>query len=84
MVRTATTLLISALAIGGCTKEQPQPTKAEIKATVDSIVDSRTPDLIRQNEESLSYRMTVEVKQKADSIVAARLGLAPAPPPPQR
>lgn len=43
-----------------------------VHAKVDSIVGSRMEEINRKAMEDLDQRMTIEVKQKADSIIAAR------------
>lgn len=43
-----------------------------VNAQVDSIVGARMEEINRQAMEDLDHRMAIEVKQKADSIIAAR------------
>lgn len=43
-----------------------------VQAKVDSIVGSRLEEINRKAMEDLDQRMTIEVKAKADSIIAAR------------
>jgi len=49
-------------------------TESAIHAKVDSIVGAKMDEVSRQSMEDLDKRMTIEVKAKADSIVAARTG----------
>lgn len=50
----------------------PGMTENEMQAKVDSIVGTRLDELNRQATEDLDRRVAIEVKPKADSIVAAR------------
>lgn len=43
-----------------------------VHSQVDSIVGARMEEVNRKAMEDLDQRMTIEVKQKADSIIAAR------------
>jgi hypothetical protein len=45
-----------------------------VNAKVDSIVGTRMEDINTKAMEDLDQRMTIEVKAKADSIIAARRG----------
>lgn len=50
----------------------PQLSDADIQAKVDSVVTEKTDMLNQQANEDLDRRMAIEVKPKADSIVAAQ------------
>lgn len=64
----AATLLFTA-----CQNEvAPGMTENEMDAKVDSIVGTRLDELNQQATEDLDRRVAIEVKPKADSIVAAR------------
>ncbi|HEY9177405.1 MAG TPA: hypothetical protein VIN07_06920 [Flavipsychrobacter sp.] len=64
----AATLLFTA-----CQNEvAPGMTENEMEAKVDSIVGTRLDELNQQATEDLDRRVAIEVKPKADSIVAAR------------
>jgi hypothetical protein len=49
---------------------------SEIDAKVDSIVGARMEEINRRAMEDLDQRMTIEVKEKADSIIKARRAAA--------
>lgn len=51
----------------------PAMDEATMQAKVDSTVGTRLEELNQQATEDLDRRMAIEVKPKADSIVAARL-----------
>jgi hypothetical protein len=59
------------LAIASCNQNN-QHTDSYVHAKVDSIVGARMEEINRRAMEDLDQRMTIEVKQKADSIIAAR------------
>lgn len=52
----------------------PGMTENEMETKVDSIVGTKLDELNQQATEDLDRRMAIEVKPKADSIVAARTG----------
>lgn len=64
------------LIMGGLTacsnNKQNTLSQSDIQAKVDSIVGGRMAELNKQSVEDLENRMAIEVKAKADSIVAAR------------
>lgn len=64
-------LPIAAIALAACS-QNPEHTDSFVHAKVDSIVGSRMEEINRKAMEDLDQRMTIEVKQKADSIIAAR------------
>ncbi len=49
-------------------------TESAIHAKVDSMVGAKMEDMNKQAMDDLDNRMAIEVKAKADSIVAARTG----------
>jgi hypothetical protein len=49
-------------------------TQSEIEAKTDSLVGIKMQDLTQQSMADLEARIAIEVKAKADSIVAARTG----------
>lgn len=51
-----------------------QLTESEVHARVDSLVGVKMEELSKQAMEDLDHRMSIEVKAKADSIVAAKTG----------
>ncbi|MBS1614736.1 MAG: hypothetical protein JST06_01305 [Bacteroidetes bacterium] len=55
----------------GC-KQEAQYSDSYVHAMVDSIVGQRMEEINHQAMEDLDQRMTIELKQKADSIVAVR------------
>jgi hypothetical protein len=57
-------------------REDLEHTDSYVDAKVDSIVGSRMEEINRRAMEDLDQRMTIEVKQKADSIIAARRAAA--------
>lgn len=50
----------------------PGMTENEMQAKVDSIVGTRLDQLNQEATEDLDRRVAIEVKPKADSIIAAR------------
>ncbi len=64
-------LPLAAIALAAC-NQNPEHTDSFVHAKVDSIVGSRMEEINRKAMEDLDQRMTIEVKQKADSIIAAR------------
>ncbi|MEO6833977.1 MAG: hypothetical protein ABI378_14925 [Chitinophagaceae bacterium] len=68
--------LLPALAIAfvfaSCNNKTEQHNDSYIRAKVDSIVGSRLQEMNAKSMEDLDQRMTIEVKAKADSIIAAR------------
>jgi hypothetical protein len=77
----APSVLIVLLA-ASCNNKNEQ-TDSFVHAKVDSIVGTRMEEINRKAMEDLDQRMTIEVKAKADSIIAARRGAtgkAPAVP----
>lgn len=65
-------LLCFGLFFTACDRGEGVLSESTVNARIDSMVGEQTKDLIRQSEEDLDRRMTIEVKAKADSIVAAR------------
>ena len=59
------------LLTASCGQKETIMTKKEIKAMTDSIVATKTADISREAAEDLDRRKSIEVKAKADSIVAA-------------
>ena len=74
MNKTMLALFLSAITWTSCIKEKTvQPlTKKQIQQQVDSIVAARTKTLIEYCQRDLNYRMKIEVKVKADSLLKAR------------
>jgi hypothetical protein len=56
--------------------DKVEQTDSSVDAKVDSIVGTRMEEINRRAMEDLDQRMTIEVKAKADSIVAARRAAA--------
>lgn len=52
--------------------QETKYTDSYVHAMVDSIVGQRMEEINRQAMEDLDQRMSIELKQKADSIVAVR------------
>ena len=68
------TLFLAAIAIQSCSKEEPKPlTKEEIALQIDSIAKQRIRQVEEEAQKELEYRMKIEVKIKADSIVREML-----------
>lgn len=67
-------LFLAAIAIQSCSKEEPKPlTKEEIAQQVDSIAKQRIKLVEEEATKELEYRMKIEVKIKADSILREML-----------
>jgi hypothetical protein len=64
-------LPLTVLLFAACSQDN-QHTDSFVDAKVDSIVGTRMEEINRKAMEDLDQRMTIEVKQKADSIIAAR------------
>jgi hypothetical protein len=75
MLNMKTLLPIILLLLASCQPKDLEHTDSYVDAKVDSIVGSRMEEINRRAMEDLDQRMTIEVKQKADSIIAARRGL---------
>jgi hypothetical protein len=66
--------IILCVALAACGNDHQQMlTRSAMNARIDSIVGSKMEDLNRQSMEDLDHRLSIEVKVKADSIVAARM-----------
>ena len=63
--------MVITLAFTACTQKEKAISQSEVEAKVDSIVGTKIGEINRQAMEDLDRRMTIEVKAKADSIVAA-------------
>ena len=61
------------LFLAACGNKEARHTASRDHAIIDSMVAARLDDVNQKVMEDLDYRMSIEVKQKADSIVAARL-----------
>ena len=67
--------LLFAVTFTSCTDtKQKNLTASQIHAQVDSMVGARMDEINRQAMEDLDHRIAIEVKAKADSIVAVRTG----------
>lgn len=65
---------ISLLLLSACGNKEDVHTAASDQATIDSLVAQRLEEVNLKAMEDLDYRLSIEVKQKADSIVAQRTG----------
>jgi len=65
-------ILLVVASLSSCIEKEQVLTKADVKAKVDSIVNSRKAELERMAKEDLDYRTAIEVKVKADSIIQAK------------
>ncbi len=74
MKKVLTAVLISLVGLGACSKApEPKPlTKEQIKKAIDSITQIRLQEASAMAARDLDYRMRIEVKVKADSILNAR------------
>jgi hypothetical protein len=74
MKRSFAALLFVPLVISACgSGKEKALTDNEIKQKVDSLVGVKVEALNRQSMEDLDRRLSIEVKQKADSMVQARM-----------
>lgn len=64
-------LPLAFLALAACNQDN-EHSETFVQAKVDSIVGARMEEINRRAMEDLDQRMTIEVKQKADSIINAR------------
>lgn len=67
-------LTVSFLTLAACGNKENAHQAASDEAKIDSMVALRLDEINTKAMEDLDYRMTIEVKQKADSIVAQRTG----------
>ena len=75
--------LAAALLLASCGgQKENNNDETSIHARADSIVGTRMQEINQRAMDDLEKRMTIEVKAKADSIVAVRMGNAPAAPKP--
>lgn len=70
----ATVILLQA-----CQAKTEAKTESQINAKVDSLIGAKLEELNHQSMEDLDRRKSIEVKAKADSIVAAYMKANPAP-----
>lgn len=73
MKKIFSTAAIATVFFAACNNAAPQMDEATIQAKVDSTVGTKLEELNTQAGEDLDRRMAIEVKPKADSIVAARM-----------
>lgn len=71
--------LLLLLGVVSCQPKAEVHDEAWRKAQIDSIVGSRMEEINQRAMEDLDQRMSIVVKQKADSILAAREAAAPKP-----
>jgi len=76
MKKTVWTLLFAAAFASCVDTKQKNLTASQIHAQADSLVGARMEEINRQAMEDLDHRIAIEVKAKADSIVAAKTGHA--------
>ena len=63
------------IVLGACKNDKQKAlTESMMHAKTDSIVGVKMQELNQQSMEDLDHRMAIEVKAKADSIVAAKTG----------
>ncbi len=65
-------LPLAAVMLFAACAQNNEHTDSFVHSKVDSIVGARMEEINRRAMEDLDQRMTIEVKQKADSIIAAR------------
>ena len=68
---------LGVLLFAGCKEKNTELSPSAIQAKVDSLVGIRMEELNNQAMDDLDRRMSIEVKAKADSIVAAATAAAP-------
>lgn len=74
MKKVAILVIALGFLVASCTdSKQKSLTQSAIHAKVDSMVGARMDEINRQAMEDLDHRIAIEVKAKADSIVAARM-----------
>lgn len=65
-------IFISLLSMQACNKEEPKPlTKEEINKQIETITQKRIKEAEDRARQELEYRIKIEVKVKADSILQA-------------
>lgn len=72
MYRIVLGVFLLSMCFMSCMDKEQVLTKADMKVKVDSIVNTKLPDINRMVQEDLDYRSAIEVKVKADSIVQAK------------
>lgn len=80
MKATIACLLVCVTTLASCITKAERMTEQRKIAVADSLVLLRKDEIIHQAEEDLDHRLSIDVKAKADSIVAARMGTAVEPP----
>ena len=73
MKNTAILFFAAMMILGACKNKEEGFTQSEIDAKVDSLVGLKMEEINRLAMEDLDRRMSIEVKAKADSIVAASM-----------
>jgi hypothetical protein len=80
MKKAGTGLVLIALAFTACKSKDEAITRSQEQAKVDSMVALKVEEVNRLAMEDLDRRMSIEVKAKADSIVAAHMQSQPSTP----
>lgn len=70
-------LIASSLTLVSCAEKEHTFKQSEIDAKIDSLVALRIAELNRRAMDDLEDRIAIEVKAKADSILAARAAAMP-------
>lgn len=74
-----TTLLITALALASCGKEEKPLTPKQVRQKADSIYKTNLKKLQHQAKEDYERRLPIELKPKVDSILQRKMEAAPVP-----
>lgn len=61
------------LGLSACNTKEKLMTETEFQAKVDSLTRQKTEAAYRHAQEVLDHRISIEVKEKTDSIVSKRL-----------
>ena len=74
---------VTLISLSACQTKNEAISRSEMNAKIDSLVGIRIVEVNQQAMEDLDRRKAIEVKVKADSIVAATLGQTPPAAPAQ-
>ncbi|KAA5536925.1 hypothetical protein F0919_04430 [Taibaiella lutea] len=73
------TILITALIITSCGKEEKPLTPKQIRQRADSIYKNNLKKMQQQAKEDYEKRLPIELKPKVDSILQRKMEAAPIP-----
>ena len=72
-------ILITAISLASCGKEEKPLTPKQIRQQADSIYKSKLKKMKREAKEDYERRLPIELKPKVDSILQKKMDMAPIP-----